>query len=395
MSMENRGRPSWSTLIAAVAAAAAIMLSIITAGGWAVTAVVTVSIVVLVVLHWRAAADPRAAAVSTARAALVAALFALATTLLSLLTVLAIEAPSAGLFAHVPAMLLDGGALLETAVGGVAAMIGFRRPTPHEIDAWSRRHGVPPTMAAAAAVHLQRLRAVRTAPAVFGFAVGMVAGPAYNVAIDVLGPQHPASRALVDAATSYPTLDLFLGGYLLGVLFAEVTRRPPIGGGAGARLETRRPAQYLTPTARRLPTVFAAFVVGALAASALAGQPQGWGLALAAVAVPVLVVLAQHHIVRRPQPMVDADALALDDTLRSSAAHALSGAASALLLVWVLDVIDHALGVDEGSVPLAWPLFIIIGTVGVYGLWAHYGSAHRGRRPERAASGGVVEATGG
>jgi hypothetical protein len=60
---------------------------------------------------------------------------------------------------------------------------------------------------------------------------------------------------------------LALVGYLIGSLLAEVTRRPPVDRGAGARLEAQRPDQYLTPTARRLPAVLAAWVIAAHALS--------------------------------------------------------------------------------------------------------------------------------
>lgn len=317
---------------------------------------------------------------------------ALVTIILALLTVLVIEVPGAGLWVHLPAMLVDGGTLLTIAVGIVAGVAAFRYPTPAAVAEWSRRHAVPSTTAAHAAVQLRRVRAFRTVPAVFGFAIAGVTGPAYNVAIDVLGTQHPASLALLEAATGYPGLELTFGGYLLGVLLAEATRRPPAGATGAARLETRRPGQYLTPTARWLPALFAALVVGALAVAALVGRGLGWELGLVALGVPVLVALAQHSIVRRPQKVVDADALALDDTLRSSAAHALSGGTSALLLAWALEVLNHALAGADGVAPLAWTLPGIVGTVGVYGLWAHYGSAHRGRRPERSGAPGVAEA---
>jgi hypothetical protein len=376
-------------------AALAVMLVLLAGGNAGAATVIGVVIVAGFVVgapYWRMpAADKWAAVTSAARAALLAVPFALITTLLSLLIVLTLEVPGSGLVSHVPAMMLDGSALVVIAVGVAAGIAGFRRPTPRAINDWSQRHAIPPAMTTRATAQLQRLRTFRTVPAMLGLAIGMSTAPAYNVAIGVLGERDPASQALLYAATTYPSFVFALLGYLLGVLLAEVTRTPFVDGGAGARLETRRPGQYLTPTARRLPALLAAWVVVALAVGAMAGRPQDWWLTLVAAAVPGLVAVAQRLIVRRAQPVVDADALALDDTLRSSAAHALSGGASALLLAWALDSTQHALGGDTANLSPVGFVLGIVGMAGVYGLWVHYGSTHRGRRPERSTATGTVE----
>jgi hypothetical protein len=229
---------------------------------------------------------------------------------------------------------------------------------------------------------------------VLGYAIGTVSGSAYNVALDVLGPRHPASRAILAAVSDVSPALLALVDYMAGVVLAEVTRRPPVDTGASARLETRRPRQYLTPTARRLPALLSAWVVTATVAGMLAGRSLDWRPPLIAAVVPGAIALIQHHIVRRPQRVITADALALDDTLRSSAAHALSGSASALLLVWAMEVTRRALIGDAGVPGTGWLLAATVATVGAYGLWSHYGSAHRGRRPERPDMAGTAEALG-
>jgi hypothetical protein len=338
------------------------------------------------------AADRREAAASLVRAGVLAVPFALITTLLGLLTVLVVEVPGSGLFTHVPEMLRDGAGVFVIVIGVVAGIAGFRRPTTRAITDWSRRHAVPASMAARATGQLQRLRAFRMVPAMLGAAVGLSPSPAYNVALSAFGDDHPTSRALQYAPDSFDPFALALGGYLLGVLLAEVTRKPFVDGGPGARLETRRPGQYLTPTARRLPTVLAAAVVVSMAVGAMVGRPQAWWLMLVAAAVPAVVALAQRFIVRRAQPAVDADALALDDTLRSSAAHALSGGASALLLGWALVSTRYALGADPNNTSAAGLVLALVAMAGAYGIWVHYGSAHRGRRPDRSTSPDAAEA---
>jgi hypothetical protein len=377
-----------------------VMLLFMVMGNFGAATVIGVAVVAVIVVgfaigapFWRMpAADKRAAVASVVRAALVALPFALITTLLGLLTVLVIEVPGSGLFARVPMMMRDATAVLVTVIGVAAGIGGFRRPTRLVINDWSRRHAVPAAMATRATEQLQRLRAFRTVPAMLGFAIGLSAWPAYNAALSVSGDDHPVSRALQDAVASSDPFTLALVGYLVGVVLAEVTRKSFIDGGPGARLEVRRPGQYLTPTARRLPAVLAAWVVVSMVAGAMAGRPQDWWLTLVAAAVPGAVAVAQRLVVRRAQPAVYEGALALDDTLRSSAAHALSGGASALLLGWALVSTRYALGGDPTDVSAAGLVLALVGMAGAYGIWVHYGSAHRGRRPDRSTSSDAAKA---
>jgi hypothetical protein len=357
--------------------------------------VVIVSVAGLLVSapFWRMPPAERWAAVtSTVSAALLAVPFAVVTTLLGVLTVLAIEVPGSGLFIHVPTMMRDATAVLVTAIGVAAGIAVFRRPTRQAINDWSRRHAIPAGMDITATAQLRRLRAFRMVPAMLGAAIGLGPWPAQNAALSVFGDLHPASRALQDAVAAANPLTLALLGYLVGVLRAEVTRKPLFDGGPGARLEARRPGQYLTATARRLPAVLAAWVVVSYIAGAMAGRPQDWWLTVGAAAIPVVVAVAQRYIVRRAQPVVHEGMLALDDTLRSSAAHALSGGASALLLGWALVSTRHALGGDPTNLSTVGLVLALVGTAGAYGIWVHYGSAHRGRRPARSPASDTAEA---
>jgi hypothetical protein len=103
----------------------------------------------------------------------------------------------------------------------------------------------------------------------------------------------------------------------------------------------------------------------------------------------VCVTLAQHYVVRRPQHVADRDALALDDTLRSSAAHALAGGCAAILLSLALSLAMLAVaGEGDAAGPAGFggaPLLVLglVAAGGFWALWLHYGSAHRGRRPRR------------
>jgi hypothetical protein len=321
------------------------------------------------------------------RAVVVSVLFAVGVTLAGLVLALVAVAPTAGLFIHLPTMLADPSARVTMAVGLCAGIYAFRRPSLPGITWWLRRHDVPDVMAGPAAAELRRMRVVRVVPAVLGVAVGGGALTANNVAATVLPEGDAALQALYRVVNSYDFLEVALGGYLLGVLLSEITRRPVAVDGAVARLETRTPGQYLTPTAQRLPAALAVWCVVAAAAGAVLHRPPAWYMVGGALVVPVVVAVVQRHIVRRSQRVTDdAALLALDDTLRSSAAHGLSGGASALVLAWALTLTQQVVigdGVDPGLLGV---LLGLASIVGVYGLWRHYGAVHRGRRPRRGMS---------
>jgi len=151
----------------------------------------------------------------------------------------------------------------------------------------------------------------------------------------------------------------------------------------GALLDARRPSGYLTVVARYLPAGLATWVVTASVAGAVVGRNDEWPRSLLAAVLAAGVAGVQRWIVERPQRLTDADAVALDDSLRSGAAHALAGAASAALLAWALTATQQALSVDDPAPGVVGVAIGLLGVVGVYGLWANYGSAHRARRPQR------------
>lgn len=127
---------------------------------------------------------------------------------------------------------------------------------------------------------------------------------------------------------------LLLRGYLFGVVLAEVTCRRPIPLDAAAPDGTA-PGWVPDPLARWLPTDSAGLLVTAITMwSLVAAAPDGvasistsTGLILGA-ALPAGTWLARRWVVRRPQRLSDPEALAFDDTLRSSVAYAIVGASS-------------------------------------------------------------------
>jgi hypothetical protein len=320
-----------------------------------------------------------------------AALLALAaTTVVSVAgvaVVLAIEVPGSGLLGRVHLTLLDGNTLVVVVVGALAGTFSLRRPTPLAVVQWSLRHDVSASVGGDAAAELRRLRAWRTLPAVLGFAIGNAPGPAYNLAIDTVGPSHPAAETLLAAVGgAYDGFTFAVVGYLLGVVAAEVTRRRPAGDAGVARLDARRSAGYLTDAARRLPPLLATWVVAAAGVGSAVGRAGPLWPVVGAVLLAAGVTSVQRYVIQRPQRLTDPDQLALDDALRSSVAHALAGGASALLLVWALSATQSALvgnGTPSGAVGV---ILGVGGSVGVVALWMHYGSAHHGRQPGRAGT---------
>jgi hypothetical protein len=360
-------------------------------GAWTATAVLVAAGLWVPVRRWSAwpREDRRASLRAVAPTVPVAAALAAAAVVLGVVVVLLVEAPGSGLVPDAWQVLADGNGVLFVVAAGTALTYALRPVTRVGTAAWARRKGLPIEDASGVGSELRRTRSWRTLPAVLGAGIGIAPGAAYNLAI----AGDPSSRPSADAerllaATSvwpYDPLTLALVGYLLGVVAAELTRRwpatesPPV-----ARLDARVPAQYLTRPARWIPTALAATTVVALLLARLGGTDEAlWPGLLAAIAAAVAAGV-QRWVVRRPQRLtVEAD-LAVDDQLRSSAAHAVTGSVGALLLVTTAGAIDLVLrtwGLDGTGV--GGVLGVVVAVVlfaGVWGLWLGYGSAHPGVR---------------
>jgi hypothetical protein len=219
-------------------------------------------------------------------------------------------------------------------------------------------------------------------------------GSAYNLAVDLVGPADPAAQALLEVATSTSLTVLALAGYLLGVVLAEITRRRPAAADDGPRVAgfvARRPAAYLTPVARTVPLAVAALLLLATATVVvIGGGPDALDVAPAGVVVTIVVLAAgipaaQWFVVRRPQQGQDAEMLALDDTFRSSAAHAMVGAGAATGLFLTSGVLGSLwdAGLERGGGAVMWLLALLVLSLSVAAVtvWLGYGSAHRGARP--------------
>lgn len=316
-------------------------------------------------------------------------------TLAGVMAVLVVTMPGTDLLWQVwRTVFVDGTVVIPSIVGGTIGLSIVLRPvTPHTIRAWLLKRRLPASVAESGALELRRLRAWRAVPAFAGFFLGMGPLPASELATTLGRSASPALDAAVRGA--WPdSLSLALAGYLLGTVVCELFRRRPAAppAGVGARLEVRRPARYLTRTAHWLPDVVAGAIVAMLVVRELAGVAGSIGvlLALATAAGLTLGVRAvQWWVVRRPQQLTDPGLLALDDTLRSSTAHAIVGAAGTsgvLVVATLFEDLDlwNAMVAGEVSRWLAWPLVLLSAglTLAILGVWLHYGSSHAGTRPQ-------------
>jgi hypothetical protein len=283
----------------------------------------------------------------------------------------------------------------------VAAVLAARRPLdPRAVDAWAAGHGltgVPAGRLAPAAGYLRRSRRDRAVGGAVPFVAGTVAPAAWAAA---RGLPAPWPLGLFDART-------WLAGYLAGVLVAEWRWARPHGGPVrSAALVPRRLGAYLPArvlAGQRLAALAVVALVPLVAwlpaapAPARALAVRGWGGALATAAVAVgvaaAVELLLRRMVRRPQPVADPTARAVDDALRSTSAHAAAGAGLAIVLLSLsLQVANLAANLGAGPartalVGLSWGC-----AVTALVAWARLG--HPGRRPRGAAAPAVGQRAG-
>jgi len=331
--------------------------------------------------------DRRAAVRSVGRAAPAAiGLAYVASALGAAATVLALG-PDRGFMLESWAMPLVPTALPFLVPATAALLFALRPVTPLAAAQWAARKGLATPTPVWVTRELRRLRMWRTVPAVLGAGIG--AGPSTASArwFDVHGPGRGADGMVLSEASMvwpFDPLTLALVGYLTGLVIAEATRRHPSPGSPAARLTARLPSSYLTRPARWIPVVLAGLTLLAATVARAAGEAAWWPAA-AAVTLAAAVLLVQRWVVRRPQRLEGPHDLHADDVLRSSAAHGLTGASGALLLITAAGATDaaaRALGIAGTMLGTIISVALtLLAAGGVWVLWLGYGSAHRGQVP--------------
>jgi hypothetical protein len=278
----------------------------------------------------------------------------------------------------------------------VPLLWALRPPTVTTVVSWCARRGLPTTTDAVSLAQrdLFSVRAWRTIGAVTGVAIGYGPAMAYNRLFSLIEPTDPAHDALTEASNLLPglfrdPLTLAMSGYVLGALIAEARRRSarPSTRPAAA-LDARRVGTYTAPLARWLPAGTASLLVVVAAVRAAIGEgadstatsPMLVGqAALTAVVLAVVATGLRAWIVRRPQRAADVIQLAVDDAFRASAVHAVTGAISAVIVVYTLlglqALLDVA-GVSQTVGNLVGSVLGIAGIVLVIGLWLGFGSSY-------------------
>ena len=242
-------------------------------------------------------------------------------------------------------------AVLALAIG--LALAGFF--TNEDPQAWARANAVEltPDTSDALSAYLRNRRGLRRIGAFSGLILPTAVTAATGLDLKVSG------------------LVWVLLGYLVGLLVAEVTfARVPDAGPRMASLTTRRLTDYLPRTlvAAQVLVPVGNVVLAIVAAGLIEHRPDPFPMpvtgsssyedliAAAIFAGPVALFLAggaligQRAMIRRAQPMVEPDLVALDDAMRSSSVRtvaATSVATTSFLLACQLGGIDQALPSDS------------------------------------------------
>jgi hypothetical protein len=360
---------------------------------WTLTALLVVAGLAVPTQRFRRwpAADRRAAVRSVVPALARAVVATVGLVLLAGLVMVLVTPGASPLLPYVWRLVLpDAGLVLALPVMVGALTVALREVTPRGWSVWAGRRGLDPDAPTTDPATLRRVRTWRTLPAVAGATIGLMPQALSNL-MSVHGVGGDALRQrLQDLAATGPVdpLTLALLGTLLGAVAVEVHRAhrsTRTTSASVARLETRTPAAYLTPVARWLPFGLAGLAATLTVAARAAGIAATWWPAAAGVALTVGAVAVRHWIVGRPQRLVGAEATAVDDAFRSSAAHAVTGTTSALLLLLVVGSLQPLVvgpdGQTWGGAGIAVGFALV---VGVAWSWFGYGSGHPGRTPARA-----------
>jgi hypothetical protein len=216
---------------------------------------------------------------------------------------------------RVVAWLLLSGLLVTLA----ALLFAGNRPTPERFAA-AHRLTLDDVTRERVAARLQRTYRGRLLGGTIGFVVAIV------IAI--------ASGQRLGYATG---LAAILAGTLVGIALAQFASRPEPGAVRAASLDARRPADY-RPRGASIALGIALVLLLAYATACFAAGMQGRLLIATIVSAGVGIVAVfvgnwlERRIVELAPPVGDADALAVDDALRSGAVRAVHHATIGIVL---------------------------------------------------------------
>lgn len=252
--------------------------------------------------------------------------------------------------------------LLVVVVAVPLAVARAHRPVDRGfVAAWAEAHDLALTPANRPMVswYLRTAGILRTWGAVGGIVLPALFALAWSGHLEVLGYDAEGGANPGDVGW------IFLG-YLVGVLYAEVSLVRPVGTARrSASLVPRDLEDYLPrrilQTQRALG---AAIAVGVLVSLALPYETPFIAPGPVAAAVFLVWVTAfvlglervQRWLVRRPQPFTDPSLVAADDAIRSQSVHSVAGAGLGVLLLMFAGVCV-LLGSSDVAV-LRWTLWV-------------------------------------
>jgi hypothetical protein len=256
--------------------------------------------------------------------------------LLPLLLVVAVAVPLAVARAH---RLVDPGLVVE----------------------WAEAHhlGLTPANRPMVSWYLRTARILRTWGAVGGIVLPALFALAWSGHLEVLGYDTAGGANPGDVSWIFV-------GYLIGVLYAEMSLVRPMGGARrSASLVPRNLEDYLPGRVLRTQRALGgAIVVGVLLSLALPYEEPFIAPGPVATAVFLVWITAfvlglervQRWLVRRPQPFTDASLVAADDAIRSQSVHSVAGAGLGILLLMFAGTCA-LLGASDVAI-LRWTLWV-------------------------------------
>lgn len=234
--------------------------------------------------------------------------------------------------------------LAPVAILLVVMLIGYmlRQATGSDVADFAARSGLDapgPTARRFIAHHLTTGRRLRVV-----LVIGALIVP--NVVAEAIAPSPDGN---VSASWSW-----MLWACMAGTLWAELSVTRPTGRARVASLVPREPEAYLGRPLRWGPLAAALVATGVWigvaflpaertggpgasagdAAERASGLDIAIGIAFVLV-VPLVVVLAQRWILRRPQPLVAPDLVAADDAVRAASVRNLAAVGTALVLLYL------------------------------------------------------------
>ncbi len=202
---------------------------------------------------------------------------------------------------------------------------------------WAAAHALTltPENRPMVAWYLGAARVLRTWGAIGGLLVPSFFALVWSDHLEILGFDSGGGANPGDAAWIFV-------GYLIGVLYAELSLvRPVDGPRRAASLVPRVLEDYLPRRVLHAQRGLAAVAIAGAVVSLALPYDQRWG-GPSAVAIVVLVAFAlsvgagleslERWLVRRPQPFTDPSLVAADDAIRSQSVNSVAGAGLSFLL---------------------------------------------------------------